>query len=94
MDVNPVMDNQFFSCKNLISELSQKKISSREIVEMCLKRIEENKALNAVAYIDEDLVRRQADNADQMRMQGVTLPLLGIPISVKDSISVKDMPWR
>jgi len=94
MDVNLVMDNQFFSCKNLISELSQKKISSREIVEMCLKRIEENKSLNAVAYIDEDLVRRQADKADQMRMQGVALPLLGIPISVKDSISVKDMPWR
>lgn len=94
MDVNPVMDSQFFSCKNLISELSQKKISSREIVEMCLKRIQENKTLNAVAYIDKDLVRRQADNADQMRMQGVALPLLGIPISVKDSISVKDMPWR
>jgi Asp-tRNA(Asn)/Glu-tRNA(Gln) amidotransferase A subunit family amidase len=94
MDVNPVMDSQFFSCKNLISELSQKKISSREIFEMCLKRIQENKSLNAVAYIDEDLVRRQADNADQMRMQGVSLPLLGIPISVKDSISVKDMPWR
>lgn len=88
------MDNQFFTCKNLIAELSRKKISSREIVEMSLKRIEENKALNAVAYIDEDLVLRQADNADQLRMEGVDLPLLGIPISVKDSISVKDMPWR
>jgi len=88
------MDNQFFSCKNLISELSKKKISSREIVEMCLNKIEDNKGLNAVAYIDGDLVRRQADNADQLRMQGADLPLLGIPISVKDSISVKDMPWR
>lgn len=88
------MDEKFLSCKDLISHLSKKKISSREIVEISLGRIESNKALNAVAYIDEELVLRQADQADQRRMQGEELPLLGVPLSIKDSISVKDMPWR
>ena len=88
------MSDTFFSCKNLAFELAQKKVSSREVVEMSLARIESNKALNAVAYIDEELVLRQADQADQRRMKGEDLPLLGIPLSIKDSISVKDMPWR
>ena len=77
------MDDHFFSCKNLIVELNQKNVSSREVVEMSLSRIERNKALNAVAYIDQELVLRQADQADQRRMKGEVSPLLGIPLSIK-----------
>ena len=69
------MDDHFFSCKNLIVELNQKNVSSREVVEMSLSRIERNKALNAVAYIDQELVLRQADQADQRRMKGEVSPL-------------------
>lgn len=67
-----------------INLLKQKKLSSKELTQTCLKKAY---ASGAQAYISvlEDLAMLQANDADQLYQQGKQLsPLQGIPYSLKD----------
>ncbi len=69
--------------------LSRKEISSSELVEACLARIEEkNPALNAFLEVFED-ARVQAKEADERLLRGEGTPLTGIPLALKDNILIK-----
>lgn len=76
-------------CKAILS----KKVSSKELVNVYLDRIEEvNPKLNAVVHISADEAREQADHADKKLAEGkISGPLHGIPMTVKDSFDTKDM---
>ncbi len=84
----------FKSCRSILKGLSEGKFSSLEVTSYFLEKINANKNVNAIAYIDEEFVRESARIADRKRMSGSKAPLLGLPLTVKDSISVKDWPWR
>lgn len=76
--------------KNAKQELSGKKMSSVELVNLCLERIKsQNNQLNAFITICEDDAIKQAEEADKLLTDGQDLPLLGIPIALKDIFSTK-----
>ncbi|MDP2783797.1 MAG: Asp-tRNA(Asn)/Glu-tRNA(Gln) amidotransferase subunit GatA, partial [Sulfurimicrobium sp.] len=73
------------SLKELSSLLAEKKISSVELTQMFLQRIDElNPALNAFITLDAEKSLAQARAADALIAAGNATPLSGIPIAQKD----------
>ncbi len=80
-------DLLYRSASRLASDIRRGRLSSRELVEACLARIERiNPAINAVVQLVPARARAEADRLDREaageRFRG---PLHGIPITVKDS---------
>ena len=68
--------------------LKSGKFSSHDLVQACLNVIKEkNKELNAFLEVF-DNVLDQADEADKKIAEGIDLPLLGIPLAIKDNILI------
>jgi amidase len=64
-------------------------VSSRELVELYLKRIERfNPQLGAFRIVFAERALMEADQADARRGAGGERPLLGVPIAVKDEFDV------
>ena len=73
-------------------ELMQaKKISCVELVSAFLNQIENTKNLNALISLDKDGALNRAREVDKLISEGKDLPLLGIPVIVKDNISTTQM---
>ena len=63
--------------------------SARELVELCLRRIERIDAeLNSFSAAYGERALQQADEADARVAQGDLAPLIGLPIAVKDEIDI------
>ncbi|QQG40506.1 MAG: Asp-tRNA(Asn)/Glu-tRNA(Gln) amidotransferase subunit GatA [Candidatus Levyibacteriota bacterium] len=72
--------------------LKEKKFSSVELTKACLLQIEKhNKELNAFLTICKDKALAAAKKADEKLKNGDTSPLLGIPFSMKDVYSTKNV---
>lgn len=69
-------------------------ISSVELVQSCLDRIEETDAeLKAWAQLDTEYALAQAEKLDEIRKAGRPIgPLHGVPVGLKDIIDTKDLP--
>ena len=77
----------------LVERLRAGELSSREATQACLNRVEQvDGRLNAFISVDANDALAQADAADQSRTAGEDLPLLGVPVAVKDVLAVKDQP--
>jgi aspartyl-tRNA(Asn)/glutamyl-tRNA(Gln) amidotransferase subunit A len=79
----------------LSTRLAKKEITSREIMQDCLKRIEAvEPQLHAFLSHDPADALAQADAADrEIQAQGsADKPLLGIPVGIKDVIAVRNQP--
>jgi Asp-tRNA(Asn)/Glu-tRNA(Gln) amidotransferase A subunit family amidase len=77
----------------LVAALASREVSSREVVTRYLERIERvNPALNAAVHVDAERALTDADAADGALARGDRRPLLGLPVSIKDSIAVAGMP--
>jgi len=70
--------------------LSRKQITSRELTEMLLERIDSvNPALNAVVELRREAALQEAAAADEAIARGGDLATLhGVPMTIKDSINV------
>ncbi len=79
------------STLNIVSAregLKSGKFSSHDLTQACLSVIrEKNKELNAFLEVFEDALA-QADEADKKISEGIDLPLLGIPVALKDNMLV------
>ncbi|HWT24835.1 MAG TPA: amidase family protein, partial [Solirubrobacteraceae bacterium] len=63
--------------------------SSRELVELALRRIDAvNPRLNAFGAVYRDAALAAADEADRRRADGEDAPLLGVPVAVKDEMDI------
>jgi Asp-tRNA(Asn)/Glu-tRNA(Gln) amidotransferase A subunit family amidase len=80
----------FLSAVSLAQRIREKKISSREVVEAYLERINQlHPKLNAFVEVDSDRALRQARSADEALSRGEQLGSLhGVPLSIKSSIEV------
>ncbi len=73
--------------------LTSGEISCRELTEKYLKEIENsNKELNAYVNVTADAALAQADKVDEKLKNGEEIGLLeGVPMTLKDNISTKDI---
>ncbi|MFT4823164.1 MAG: Asp-tRNA(Asn)/Glu-tRNA(Gln) amidotransferase A subunit family amidase [Halioglobus sp.] len=85
------MDNKTMdSAVEYLRKMNAGEISALELVTEVIDRIETvNPALNAVVAMDKEQSLAQARQADAERVKTGPRPLLGLPITVKDSIDVK-----
>src|SRR5262245_24290087 len=79
----------FASATELVGALRAGKVSSRELTELYIRRIERHDgSLNAVVVRDFERARQQANAADAAASSGKRAPLLGLPITLKESFNV------
>lgn len=69
--------------------LLNKKVSSVELTEECIKKIKENKKLNAFVTETLDLAKEKAKKSDKKIAEGKAGKLEGIPFAVKDLFCTK-----
>jgi len=83
----------FRSAAELAAAIRRKEVSSRELVEHYLARIQRfNSQVNAVVTLDPDGVLARADAADAALARGdIAGPLHGVPITIKDTIETAGM---
>jgi Asp-tRNA(Asn)/Glu-tRNA(Gln) amidotransferase A subunit family amidase len=75
-----------------LTRLEAGELSSRELTQRYLERIERVEPhIGAVAALDPDGALRAADEADRIRSRGEHRPLLGLPVTVKDSLEVRGL---
>ena len=81
------------SIVELLSLLEKNEISSVDIINSLFSIIDEkDEVIGAYLTLDKEQITKDAQIADKKRQDGINLPLLGIPISIKDLINVKDQP--
>src|SRR5437773_128868 len=75
----------------LANAVRQKELSSRELLELYVNRIERlNPGVNAVVTLDLDRARAAAARADEAVARGdATGPLHGLPVTIKDAIETE-----
>ena len=84
----------FWSASALARAIRARELSSVEVVEAHLRRIDAvNPTLNAVVHLDRDGVLAAARTADAELASGDVVGLLhGVPVTVKDNIDVAGLP--
>jgi amidase len=79
----------YCTTKELVQALQARKISSSELIEHMIARIEMlDQRLNAVIIRDFERAREAAKAADAALARGERRPLLGIPMTVKEAFNV------
>ena len=83
-----------FSVQELIDKISNSQITSVEICEGYIERINKfEKDINAWAFFDKELLLEKAKESDEYKKSGKPIgPLHGIPVAVKDIVGTLDMP--
>jgi amidase len=83
-DVDP-----FASATDLLTALRAGRVSSSDLTDLYIRRIERHDGrLNAVVVRDFERARQRARAADESAARGERAPLLGLPITLKESINV------
>ncbi len=83
----------FSAAVQMLAALDNGEISSTELVEMQIDRIDERDGeLNAIPVRTFDRARDAAAAADAARARGHRAPLLGLPLTLKESTQVAGLP--
>ena len=76
-----------------VAALRRRDVSSAELVAHAIARIEAlDQRVNAVVVRDFERARLAATDADAALARGERLPLLGLPMTVKESFNVAGLP--
>src|SRR5262245_3001372 len=87
------MEWTFQAAEDLAAAMRAGEVSSVELTDEAIARIgRDDKVINAVGVPDFDRARAAARAADQARARGEDRPLLGIPVTVKESYNVAGLP--
>ncbi|MFD9725342.1 amidase [Streptomyces sp. NPDC059072] len=87
------MEWNFQTAEELAAALRAGDVTSVELTDEAIARIErDDKAINAICVPDFDRARAAARDADQARARGEDRPLLGIPVTVKESYDIAGLP--
>jgi amidase len=83
----------FKTATELSAALAAKKVSAVELAEDAIGRIERHDAkINAICVRDFERARAAARAADAELARGASKPLLGIPLTVKESYNIAGLP--
>ena len=90
----PISQFPFGSTTSLVRALRQRKVSSLDLLNAYLARIDEvNPTINAVVVQDRRAARAQARKADEEALRGAWRgPLHGLPMTVKEAFDLKGRP--
>ena len=90
---HPMDELYYQSAVSMVEALRRREISSRELTEAHLARIEEvNPAINAVVLLDAEGALATADERDRESAKDESRgPLHGLPITIKDSLETAGM---
>lgn len=81
------------TARELLAELTARKVSARELLDAAVDRAHATSELNAVIATDVDRAREAAGRIDDARANGTELaPLAGLPMTVKDAFDVTGLP--
>ena len=88
------MKPYLLSAKQLIDKVKKSELSSVEVANSFIERIEEfEKKVHAWAFFDKKSFLEKAKEADDWRLSGKPLgPLHGLPVAIKDIFKTDDMP--
>ncbi|WP_331446928.1 amidase [Streptomyces xanthochromogenes] len=87
------MDWNFRTAEELGAALRTGEVTSAQLTDEAISGIErDDKAVNAICVPDFDRARAAARDADEARTRGDVRPLLGIPVTVKESYNVAGLP--
>ncbi|MEU6774052.1 amidase [Streptomyces sp. NPDC046759] len=87
------MESNFQTAGKLVAALRAGEVTSAELTDEAIARIErDDKAVNAICVPDFDRARVTARGADRARARGEDRPLLGIPVTVKESYNIAGLP--
>ena len=76
----------------MLAALRAKQVSAVELLDLHVRRIARyNHALNAIVEPDFDRARDEAKAADTRRQRGDDAPMLGLPMTLKESINVRGL---
>ena len=81
---------EFKTIIETIEKIRSKKISILELNQIFIKRIRDNKNINSFIFFDEDLIKQRCNELE--KLYDSNLPLIGIPIGIKDLFCTVDMP--
>lgn len=83
----------FRTAKQLVASLQARQVTAVELLDRAIARIEAHDGtLNAVVVRDFARARAAAAEADKALARGDRRPLLGVPMTVKESFNVMDLP--
>ncbi|MEU4352321.1 amidase [Streptomyces sp. NPDC023838] len=81
------------TAEQLMAALRAGEVTSAELTDEAIARIErDDKAINAICVPDFERARAAARGADQARARGEDRPLLGLPVTVKESYNIAGLP--
>ncbi|RDI34625.1 amidase [Lentzea flaviverrucosa] len=87
------MEWSFAPAEELIAAMRAGAVTSVELTDEAIARIErDDEVVNAICVPDFDRARAAARQADQARARGEDRPLLGVPVTVKESYNVAGLP--
>src|SRR5215216_2120056 len=92
MTIAPSSLDAFAPVHTMLAALRERRVSSKELVELHQERIARfNPGLNAIVVPGDD-PRKAAEDADAARARGDDRQLLGLPVTLKESMNVRGMP--
>jgi amidase len=92
-EVKDMRELHYFSVREQAAALAAREISAVELLEHAIARIERwDSQINAVVVRDFDRARDSARDADAALGAGERRPLLGVPMTVKESFNVAGLP--
>ncbi|GAB2772704.1 amidase [Amycolatopsis magusensis] len=81
------------TAEELIAAMRAGAVTSVELTDEAIARIErDDEVINAICVPDFDRARAAAHRADQARARGEDRPLLGVPVTVKESYDIAGLP--
>ncbi|MEV6904870.1 amidase [Amycolatopsis sp. NPDC051372] len=87
------MEWSFHSAEQLAAALKAGEVTSVDLTDEAIARIDRHDpVINAICVPDFDRARAAAHRADEARARGEDRPLLGIPVTVKESYDIAGLP--
>jgi amidase len=91
-DAMPDRIDAFATATEMLAALRSGRVSAVELLDLHRQRIERyNPTLTAIVEPDFEAARGTAEAADARRARGENAPLLGLPMTLKESINVKGL---